>query len=284
MFKIVSRTKRILVTLIGLSLLFIGIAMIVLPGPAFIVIPLGLSILAKEWGWAKKLLGIMKDKLKRVHPSFTVCDGGKYQPKDAQTRFDYSNNLSERRRRNMKKWIIGGGIIGIIGILIIGVLAAGAGYLWEKLPLWAGDGGKIVREVMLRAEQALPGVREGLEGVAPGLTGKIKEIIPDMDLPEKDVGGEDIKPIPRHGDMIRISYELNNQKKSVAYKGKIGLRAASDFYKKEMVALGFKEKVVTASPEQEVYQYRKGVQELEFRFKKIPTVRLEITELTVKEL
>ena len=184
----------------------------------------------------------------------------------------------------MKKLIIGGGIIGLIGILTIGTLAAGAGYLWEKLPLWVGGGGKIVREATLRAEQSLPGVRAALEGVAPGLTGKIKEIIPDMDVPEKDVGGEDINPIPRHADMIRISYELNSQKKSVVYKGKIGLRAAGDFYKKEMVALGFKEKVVTASPEIEVYQYRKGVQGLEFRFRKIPTVRLEITELTIKEL
>jgi hypothetical protein len=223
-------------------------------------------------------------RLKKTYKSSTKPIERRNQLQAGEIRSDYGYEKPEERRRNMKKLIIGGGIIGIIGILIIGTLAAGAGYLWEKLPLWAGGGGKIVKEAILRAEQALPGVREGLEGVAPGLTGKIKEIIPDMDLPEKDVGGEDIKPIPRHGDMIRVSYELNNQKKTVAYKGKIGLRAASDFYKKEMVALGFKEKVVTASPEQEVYQYRKGVQELEFRFKKIPTVRLEITELTVKEL
>jgi hypothetical protein len=69
MFKIISRTKRILMALIGLSLLFIGIAMIVLPGPAFIFIPLGLSILAKEWAWARKLLIIMKDKLKQMQGS-----------------------------------------------------------------------------------------------------------------------------------------------------------------------------------------------------------------------
>ncbi len=51
-----------------------------------------------------------------------------------------------------------------------------------------------------------------------------------------------------------------------------------------MVALGFKKNVVAAFQEQEVYQYRKGRQGLEFRFKKIPSIRLEIKELTVKEL
>jgi len=34
----------------------IGIALIVLPGPAFIVIPIGLAILATEFLWAKRWL------------------------------------------------------------------------------------------------------------------------------------------------------------------------------------------------------------------------------------
>ena len=39
-------TKRVIISVVGFTVLFIGIAMIVLPGPAFIVIPLGLAILA----------------------------------------------------------------------------------------------------------------------------------------------------------------------------------------------------------------------------------------------
>jgi len=45
----------------------IGIALIVLPGPAFIVIPIGLSILATEFLWAKRWL----QKLRRLASSFT---------------------------------------------------------------------------------------------------------------------------------------------------------------------------------------------------------------------
>lgn len=48
--------KRIVVAIVGFSVLLVGIAMIALPGPAFIVIPLGLAILATEFVWAHKLL------------------------------------------------------------------------------------------------------------------------------------------------------------------------------------------------------------------------------------
>jgi tellurite resistance protein TerC len=48
--------RRIVVTVIGGTVLLIGIALIVLPGPAFIVIPLGLVILASEFAWARYLL------------------------------------------------------------------------------------------------------------------------------------------------------------------------------------------------------------------------------------
>jgi tellurite resistance protein TerC len=48
--------KRIVVAIVGFSVLLVGVAMIVLPGPAFIVIPLGLAILATEFVWAHKLL------------------------------------------------------------------------------------------------------------------------------------------------------------------------------------------------------------------------------------
>jgi tellurite resistance protein TerC len=48
--------RRIVVTVIGGTVLLIGIALIVLPGPAFVVIPLGLVILASEFAWARHLL------------------------------------------------------------------------------------------------------------------------------------------------------------------------------------------------------------------------------------
>ena len=45
--------RRIVVAVIGGSVFLIGIAMIVLPGPAIIVVPLGLGILGLEFAWAR---------------------------------------------------------------------------------------------------------------------------------------------------------------------------------------------------------------------------------------
>ncbi|MFN0052729.1 MAG: PGPGW domain-containing protein [Planctomycetales bacterium] len=57
--------RRVLVFILGMSVLLVGVVMIVTPGPAFIVIPLGLAILATEFIWAKRTLDRLKERLKR---------------------------------------------------------------------------------------------------------------------------------------------------------------------------------------------------------------------------
>jgi tellurite resistance protein TerC len=48
--------KRVIVSVVGVTVLLIGIALLVLPGPAFVVIPVGLAILAMEYAWARRWL------------------------------------------------------------------------------------------------------------------------------------------------------------------------------------------------------------------------------------
>jgi tellurite resistance protein TerC len=48
--------RKVGVAVVGFSVLAVGVALIVLPGPAILVIPLGLAILAKEFPWAQRLL------------------------------------------------------------------------------------------------------------------------------------------------------------------------------------------------------------------------------------
>ncbi len=55
--------KRVCVAVIGGTVLIIGILMIVLPGPAIIVIPIGLGILAIEFAWARHWLQKIRDKM-----------------------------------------------------------------------------------------------------------------------------------------------------------------------------------------------------------------------------
>ena len=54
--------KRIAIGLVGGSVLVVGVLMIVLPGPAFVVIPVGLGILSLEFAWARSWLRAVKAK------------------------------------------------------------------------------------------------------------------------------------------------------------------------------------------------------------------------------
>ena len=50
----------------GGTILLVGVAMIMLPGPALIPIPLGLAILATEFVWARWLLSWLKEQAHRA--------------------------------------------------------------------------------------------------------------------------------------------------------------------------------------------------------------------------
>ena len=58
--------KKTLVALVGGSLLLAGLAMLVLPGPAFVVIPAALAILALEFIWARRWLAWLRERLNEI--------------------------------------------------------------------------------------------------------------------------------------------------------------------------------------------------------------------------
>ncbi|HET9862207.1 MAG TPA: PGPGW domain-containing protein [Steroidobacteraceae bacterium] len=64
--------KRIVIGVVGGTVLVIGIAMIVLPGPAFVVIPVGLGILSLEFAWARNWLRKVKTKARSVIDGFSA--------------------------------------------------------------------------------------------------------------------------------------------------------------------------------------------------------------------
>jgi uncharacterized protein (TIGR02611 family) len=52
----IRAARRIVIAVAGLTVMIAGIVLLVLPGPAFLVIPIGLGILAIEFEWARRLL------------------------------------------------------------------------------------------------------------------------------------------------------------------------------------------------------------------------------------
>jgi uncharacterized protein (TIGR02611 family) len=51
---------------VGFAVLAVGLLMLVLPGPAIVVIPLGLAILATELAWARRLLQRIRSRAEAI--------------------------------------------------------------------------------------------------------------------------------------------------------------------------------------------------------------------------
>jgi len=60
-----TTARRIVIAVIGTSVLLLGIVMMVTPGPAVLVIPAGLAILAIEFVWARRWLRKLREMISR---------------------------------------------------------------------------------------------------------------------------------------------------------------------------------------------------------------------------
>jgi tellurite resistance protein TerC len=65
MTNMIRRARKIAVFVVGSSVVLFGIALLVLPGPAVVVIPVGLAILATEFAWARRWLKIIRDSAQK---------------------------------------------------------------------------------------------------------------------------------------------------------------------------------------------------------------------------
>ena len=65
------QARRLVVIVVGFTVVLIGVAMLVLPGPAVVVIPIGLAILATEFVWAGRLLHRVQQTAGRIGSVFS---------------------------------------------------------------------------------------------------------------------------------------------------------------------------------------------------------------------
>ena len=79
----VEQVRRVFRIIAGFTLLLAGIVMIVTPGPGWLVILLGLGLLAAEFVWARRLMDRIKREGDRVRvrlPRARACDDMPHQP------------------------------------------------------------------------------------------------------------------------------------------------------------------------------------------------------------
>jgi uncharacterized protein (TIGR02611 family) len=65
-FRTVDQVRRVFRVMAGFTLLLAGVVMIVTPGPGWLVIFLGLGLLAAEFVWARRLMDRIKREGDRV--------------------------------------------------------------------------------------------------------------------------------------------------------------------------------------------------------------------------
>jgi uncharacterized protein (TIGR02611 family) len=77
----VEQVRRAFRIVAGFTLLLVGVVMIVTPGPGWLVIFLGLSLLAAEFIWARRLMERMKREGERVRDVvWSIGKGGVASP------------------------------------------------------------------------------------------------------------------------------------------------------------------------------------------------------------
>lgn len=72
--------RRIVIGVVGGTLVVIGAVMIVTPGPALVVIPVGLAILSIEFAWARHWLKKLRQSISSQNAQARGERADKYRP------------------------------------------------------------------------------------------------------------------------------------------------------------------------------------------------------------
>lgn len=75
-----AQARKIVVAVIGTTVILAGVAMLVLPGPGWLAIFGGLAILATEFAWAKWMLKYAKKRMSQLAEKYVGLGATKKSP------------------------------------------------------------------------------------------------------------------------------------------------------------------------------------------------------------
>ena len=100
-----KQARRAIVAVVGFTLLTIGVVMLVTPGPGWAVIIFGLSVLAAEFVWARRLLKRLKQAGSEIANSIFT---GRNKPSTAKTGNEGPGQASVSEEATHRKFLSGG--------------------------------------------------------------------------------------------------------------------------------------------------------------------------------
>lgn len=81
---------KVLVTVLGVVVVVVGLILVPLPGPGWLIVFIGLTILGTEYHWARRLLGWLRRTLARFWERWNLWRAARRERKAAQRRNDDS--------------------------------------------------------------------------------------------------------------------------------------------------------------------------------------------------
>lgn len=153
-------------------------------------------------------------------------------------------------------WIaIGLGLLTLF-VLLIWAAVSLFGWLWGQGRSLTEGVPEAARAVVSQVEQAAPGARSALGDLVPALK---------PEPPPRDVSGTDIGPVTRHPGLARSHWHRDGREITVRYEGRADYAVVLDHYVKGFAAQGYVQSVISAAPEGETHDYRKGDDRVRFK-------------------
>ena len=156
-------------------------------------------------------------------------------------------------------WIAAGaGLLVLLGLTAWAAIAV-IGGLWGQARNLSATAPDIVRDATRaavgQAEVIVPGVREKLGAMVPALK---------AEPPPRDVSGTDVGPVARYPGLTRDYWHREGREITVRYHGAADYAAVLDHYVKGFAAQGYRQNLLSASPDTERHEYLKDADRVGF--------------------
>ena len=156
-------------------------------------------------------------------------------------------------------WIaVGVGFLVLLGLTAWAAVAL-VGALWGQARNLSDTAPDVVRD----ATRAAVGQ---VEVIVPGMREKLGEIVPSLKAgqPPRDVSGSDVGPVARYPGLARDHWHREGREITVRYAGAADFAAVLDHYVNGFAAQGYRQNLLSASPDAERHEYLKDADRVGF--------------------
>lgn len=171
-----------------------------------------------------------------------------------------------------RAWIFIGISMLVLTALAIWLAISLAGWLFGMAREGVAAAPEAARAVTAQVEQVVPGAREKLGALVPAFK---------PEPPPRDVSGTDAGPVPRYPSLARSYWHREGREITVRYEGAADFAAVLDHYTKGFAAQGYRQELLSATPDEERHEYVKGDDRVRFKIAQLPQGKVEATVIAV---